>query len=295
MGFFNSITSPFVDEDDPNSGGFLTDVFDPFDFTGKRSANALAGQEAKAAALRDKQKRDQYDLLNSIKAPETSSAIKNRIRALEDESKTTSLAEDPYFQGQRSTLVQGGQQALSSAQNQQKAQGTSGGFSNQGSVNDIYDRLGTQLNQLGQQSTALKSEKADKAANMQQSILDNQREFDNSVVQARMAIEKGDAAAATAALNNAYLARQQIIQNQQQMAIGAVEMVGGAFTGNPMMAAGGASSFMGGSKNMQAVPQMANAGQGPTQANAQQSGMTNGGINMGGFGATNSKPWYQTR
>lgn len=269
--------------------GFLSDP------SGANAANdRLLGYQNSSAAQRAAAKAKQYELLGSLKGPQVSDQVRNRIRALETESRPTSLVEDPYFQGQRATLVQGGQQALSSVQNNQKAQGTSGGFSNQGSVNDIYDRLGAQLSQLGQQSANVKSSKADQAAQMQQAIADGQIAFDNAVTNAKIAIESGDAAAASQALQQAYAAREQVVQNQRNFYTGIAQMGLGAVTSNPGMLAGGAGG-------------VANTGQGPTAANANAMApaaanqnyfsniMNNGGMSTGGYGATTYKPYYQMR
>lgn len=170
----------------------------------------LAGQRANARTA-------QYNLLNGMQAPTVSPEMERRIRALEAESAPGPLVEDPLFQGDRAALVQGGQQALSGVQNVQKGYHTSGGFSNQGSISDVYDRLGAQLAQLGQQSRAVKEQKRDVAAQARQQIADGQTAYNNAIVQAKMAIESGDAAAANAAIQSAYQAKENIAQAQRQM------------------------------------------------------------------------------
>lgn len=175
-------------------------------------------EKAKAlAAERQKGKDTQYALLNSMQAPVQTASTAARIKALEDQSKSSSLVEDPYFQAQRAGLVQGGQQALSSVNNIDKGQGISGGFSNAGSASDIYDRLSGQLSQLGQNSVNLKDQKATQAAQMQQNFADAQSAFANAQIQAKMAIEAGDSASAMAAIQDAYEAKQKMQDNDSKM------------------------------------------------------------------------------
>lgn len=185
-------------------------------------------------ALREQTKQNQLGYLGQLQAPTVSDATRRRITALEDESKPTSLVEDPYFQGQRATLVQGGQQALSSTDNAHAAYGTTGGFSNQGSAADIYDRLGGQLAQLGGQSAQLKDQKANQAAQMQQQIQDSQTAFQNAQIQAKIAIESGDSASASAAIQAAMQAKAAYNAANQQMlsaGLGGVAQAAGAYAG----------------------------------------------------------------
>lgn len=186
---------------------------------------------------REAAKQKQYELLGSLKAPETSESMERRIRALEDQSQAGPLSQDPYFQGARANLVQGGEQALAGVQNQQAARDNSGGFANQGSIHDVYDRLGAQLANLGEHSVQVKDQKAQMAAQARQSIVDNQIAFQNHVAQAKMAIESGDSAAAMASIQAAYNARENIAQATRQMEaslISAGTSVGAsALTGKP--------------------------------------------------------------
>lgn len=185
--------------------------------------SAIAGNSAQKALQKqqeDERRRSrqaQLDALGQMQAPQQSESTKRRIKALEEESKNTSLVEDPYFQADRATVVRGGQEALSSVGNAQRASGATGGFSNQGSMSDVYDRVGGQLADLGQKSRELKSKKADTAAQMEQSFLDAQTEHQNAVARARAAIEAGDGAAAQAAIAQAMEARQRQQQSEMQL------------------------------------------------------------------------------
>jgi hypothetical protein len=190
-------------------------------------ANKLDGNDQAQSDL-DKYQNDAYGqreatrtkqnaYVDQMQGPSVSPQMEARLKALEDESKPGPLVSDPYFQGARSTMVQGGQAALSGVDNRHAVNNTTGGFRNQGSIADVYDRLGAQLSQLGQHSQALKDQKAQTAASARQAILDHQIEFENSKTKARMAIESGDSAAAMAAINQAYNARNNMLQAQRQM------------------------------------------------------------------------------
>ena len=186
--------------------------------TGNDAATQRSNQEGwDLGEQRRKSKEAQMDYLNTMDAPKVAPETLARIKALEAESAPTSLVQDPYFQGNRAAIVQGGQQALSGVQNRQNAFHTAGGFANQGSVNDVYDRLGTQLSQLGQQSTQLKEHKRDMAAQARQSIVDNQVAYDNSIKQAKAAIEAGDSAAATQAIQMAFQQKEAIANSNKAM------------------------------------------------------------------------------
>lgn len=160
-------------------------------------------------------KQQQTDQWNSMQAPSFAPQMEARLKALESQSQDRPLIEDPYFQGQRAQLVNGGRAALSNVENRQSATHTQGGFSNVGSMNDIYDRLGGQLAQLGGQAQQLRDQKASTAAQARQGMLEAQTQFENSRKQAFAALAAGDGAAAQAALQNAFQAKQQIMQNQQ--------------------------------------------------------------------------------
>lgn len=193
-----------------------------------------AAYEQQQSAQRAQSKAAQYNYLNQMQAPVVSDATRRRIAALNDESKASSLVEDPFFQGQRATAVQGGQQALSSVGNAHAAYDTTGGFSNQGSQQDVYDRLSSQLSQLGQKSIELKDQKSQQAATMEQGIADAQTAFQNAQLRARMAIESGDSAAASAALKDAFSAKQAMdAANRQTIgaALGGAAQAAGTFAG----------------------------------------------------------------
>jgi hypothetical protein len=205
--------------------------------------------------LREQAKQTQLGMLNQMQGPQLTDAAQRRIKALEDESQHTSLAEDPYFQAQRAQLVQGGQQALSSTQNAHAAYGTTGGFKNQGSAADIYDRLSGQLAQLGQKSTELKDQKAQQAADIQQQFADSQLAFQNAQTKARIAIESGDSAAASQALAEAFNAKKAIDQAQMKMIggmVGAGATAAGALVGGP--AGAGIGKSMGDMFSASAAP-----------------------------------------
>jgi hypothetical protein len=212
-------------------------------FQPKDRRRELDGYTAQQNQMREANKRRQYALLGEMKRPGLSEAAERRIKALEMESDTSKpLVEDALFQGDRAQIVQGGQQALSSVQNTQRAHGTSGGFANQGSVADVYDRLGSQLADLGQKSRHVKEQKRDTAAQARQDAMDAQIEFDNAQTQAKMAIEQGDYEAFSAALAQAQAARDRISQAQTQAfgaVLGAGAQVAGYAMGGP--AGGGAA------------------------------------------------------
>lgn len=235
-----------VQHSDPNSAGFLYDVFDPFDFSGKKAGNARAGEFARQNALREQSKRQQLQLLSQRKGPQMTPQMTARLAALEQEGQKGPLVADPEFQGYRSNVVTGGRQALAGVQNRQAASGTQGGFSNVGSMQNTYDRVGNQLAQLGQAQNIRKGQKLDQAAQSRQSFADSQVEFDNAIIQAKMAIEAQDSAALSDAYSRMAAAKAQADQAQKAMVIGAAKSVAGAYTGNAGLAASGGSDFMGG-------------------------------------------------
>lgn len=290
MGLFGDVLSGTPFGSDENSGGWLTDVFDPLDFSGTKSKNAAAGFQAKQNAQREKWKQTQYNLLGQRKRPELTPQQQARIAALENESKLN-LIEDPAFQSQMRQATSGGAQALSSIQNQQAASGATGGFANQGSIADVYDRLGVDLANLAQDQTAYKEQKRDVAADMRQDAADAQIAFDNAINEAKLAIEAGDNAAVSDAMNRAYAAQEQIESRKRNSAVGAVGMIAGAYTGNPGAVKAG-SEKMGEGSDISAY----NSGQGPTQQNYNSGGgipYNQGnyfGTQMGGY-----PPWSQMK
>lgn len=255
-----------------------------------------------AAMRRAKLKEKQYGFLDQQTAPSYTPQVQARIKALESESQPTTLAEDPYFQGQRSTIVRGGERALASVQNTQRAAGTAGGFRNQGSIADVYDRLGGQLADLGGKSVALKSAKADQAAQMHQSLADAQTAYQNAVLQAKSAIESGDAAAAQAAIQAAIQAKETHDQATRAFwgnVIGGVVTAGGAVAGGAL--AGGAKAaatagagVAGGAAQMTSANGSGEFGGAP-YSGGYGPGAPNLDPSMGGYDPRISMPWAYQR
>lgn len=220
------------------AGNLLVDQ--PDDARDRADANQQSQKD-----LIDKSTQDQYNYVNQMQGPTLTDATQRRLKALDDQSQPGELSQDPYFQASRAQLVQGGQQALSGVQNRQAAYGTAGGFTNQGSVNDVYDRLGSQMAQLGQQSVALKDQKANQAAQLRQQFNDAQTAFSNAQTQARMAIADGNTQKALAAMQAAYAAKEAITQAQLKMVgtgIQAAGTIAGGMLGGPPGAAAGAAA-----------------------------------------------------
>jgi hypothetical protein len=221
MGFFKDLVGGFTGAND------------------RRAADAYMGQEA---ANRAASKKVQYDLLGRMRGPKLDAQNEARIKALEDESKL-GLEEDPNFQGQLRQARVGGAQSLASIQNTQAATGAGGGFQNVGSMNDVYDRLGVQLADLAGQQQQFKEQKRDRAADARQQFADAQIEYQNAVIAAQQAIEAGDAAAAQAALQQAYQARAAAQNKLWQNVVGVGSLAVGAATANPGAAKGGADTM----------------------------------------------------
>jgi hypothetical protein len=205
---------------DPNSAGFMYDALDPLDFMGKKAANARAGEFARQDELRRRSKGIQLDLLKQRRAPEMSPQMKARLAALEQEGQKGPLVADPEFQGYRANVVGGGRQALAGVANKQAASGTQGGFSNVGSMQNTYDRVGGQLAQLAQAQNIRKGQKLDQSAQARQSFSDSQIEFDNAINQATAAIEAQDSAALSDAYSRMAAAKAQADQATKSMVIG---------------------------------------------------------------------------
>ncbi|MFM2117269.1 MAG: hypothetical protein RL316_459 [Bacteroidota bacterium] len=199
-------------------------------------AQQLAQQRAGAKA-------QQYQLLGQLQSPALTPQMETRIKALEDQSKASSLVEDPFFQGARARAVTGGAKELAGVGGRQQAYDVSGGFKNIGSMQDIYDRLGSQLAQIGQQSIQRKDVIAQNAAKMRQGIADAQLEFNNNVTKMKMAIESGDAVAAQQAMKDAAAAKEAIRQRTQQLIMGAAQLGLGFATASPGTAMGGARNI----------------------------------------------------
>ena len=220
-------------------------MLDPFGIgSKKRLEEQIAAQNAQRAGA----KQVQYDLLGQKKGPVTSPEMEARIKALEEESKAQPLVTDPYFQGQRSKIVRGGAQELAGVAGKQQGYGVSGGFQNIGSISDIYDRIGGQLAGLGESQANLKSQKAQAVADMRQGIAEAQLVYDNAIVQAKMAIEAGDAAAAQDAMNRAFAAREQVENNKKQMIMGIANLGVAAVSGSPGNAKAGVEGVSGASQ-----------------------------------------------
>ena len=215
--------------------------------------------------LRQQNTADQLRYLEGLQAPEVSPQVQRRIAALSEQSQDRPLVTDPYFQGQRAQVVQGGAQALAGVANQQQGRGVRGGFQNTGSIQDVYDRLGTQLANVGQNAAQRRDAAAQQAAEMDQAILDKRIEFDNAKVRAQMAIAAGDSAGAQSALQQAYQAQTQIDKMERQFYGGVMQVggtiIGGMYGGPAGAAAGSAAGGMG--------------------ANAIGGGNSSGGYNLG--------------
>lgn len=250
-----------IQNPDENSAGTLYDIFDPLDFSGKKAKNAAYGQAAKQEAERKRWKALQYDMLGKKQAPTLSPQQEARIKALESESQLK-LHEDPAFQTQMRMATGGGAQALSSIQNKQAASGATGGFANQGSMADVYDRLGTQLAGLAQNQTQYKERKRDLAAEARQNFADAKIAFENAQIDAKMAIESGDHAAVSDAMNRLYAAQAQADAAMKQNALAAAQIVVGAYTGNGMGVANGTQALAGGQQQQSQAYQ--GMGQSPT-------------------------------
>lgn len=203
--------------------------------------NAYLGN---TAAQRARAKKMQYDLLGQMKAPTVSPQQEARIKALESES-NLSLIEDPNFQSPMRQATSGGARALSSIQNRQAASGAEGGFANQGSISDVYDRVGGQLSEIAQQQNQFKEQKRDAAAEARQGIADAQIAYDNAITQAKIAIEAGDASAAQNAMAQAYQAREAIQNRKTQLIMGVAGLGVSALTANPAGAASSAQQISG--------------------------------------------------
>lgn len=239
--------------DQQDSGGGLLDTFlkynpatagpyaigDKLDILGTHAKENAQNLLDEQSGLRAQSKATQYGLLDKMQAPQMTPQQEARIKALEAEGNQPILSQDPYFQGSRAQLVSGGQNALASIQNKDKAYGVQGGFSNIGSKNDVYDRLGMQLAQLGQQSTQHAAQSRDLAAQARQDYQNSVDQYNNSILASKQAIEAGDSQSAMAALNQAYAARENAQKRLQQMAFGVAGLGVSAMSGNPAPAIAG--------------------------------------------------------
>lgn len=220
--------------------GGLNKVGDKADVTGKKGAQASKDAYTKQQEMNRKQSTlDQLGYLDTLKAPEVSPQVQRRIAMLNEQSQDRPIVTDPFFQGQRAQVVQGGAQALAGVANQQMGRDVRGGFQNTGNIQDVYDRLGAQLAGVGQNAAQRRDQAAQQAAEMDQAILDKRIEFDNAKVRAQMAIAAGDAAAAQAALQQAFQAQSQI-DNMERQFYGGVMQIGGTIAGGVMGGPAGA-------------------------------------------------------
>lgn len=202
------------------------------DIDGSQAGDRLDKYQGQSAAERARAKAEQYKLLGEMKAPTISPAQEARLKALETES-TTPLVQDKGFQSNVRQVTSGGAAALSGIQNKQVASGATGGFANQGSISDVYDRVGGQLSQIAQQQNASNEAKRDTVANARQAFSDAQVSYQNAITQAKIAIEAGDAQAAQAAMAQAYQAREAMANRQQQLILGVAGMGVSALAGHP--------------------------------------------------------------
>lgn len=177
-----------------------------------------------------------FGALDEQKGPQMTPQMLARLRALEAESGATSLAEDPLFQGDRAMLVKGGAQALAGLGSAQKMSrfGTGG----QGSIQDVYDRLGVQLSQLGQQSRGVKEQKRDVVAQSYQAYEDSKRDFENKSKQAEAAIIGGNLDAAYKLIQSAAEAEAEMRKSQQAFTN---SLIGNVVKGGVMAASYGLS------------------------------------------------------
>jgi len=199
---------------------------------------------------RAQQKQQQYDLLARKQAPQMSPQMEARLKALEQESIRGPLVTDPEFQGARARAVMGGRQALAGVQNRQGATGAMGGFQNIGSMQNVYDRLGGELAQLGEQQTAVKNQKAMQVAQARQSFTDATTAYNNAMIDAQMAIESGDAAMLNDSYARMYAAQQQQDQSKNAMMNGIIragigQMSAGGDVGGVTPPAGGSDQSYG--------------------------------------------------
>lgn len=244
MGWFGDILSGAPFGSDENSAGHFWDVMDPMDFSGKKAKNAAWGEAAREDERRRNWKQVQYDLLGRKKAPELTPQQEARIKALERESQYA-LYEDPAFQSNMRQVTSGGAQALASVQNQQVANGAIGGFANQGSAQDVYDRLGSQIAEVAQQQQQYKEQKRDVAAEARQNYADARRDFENAQIDAQMAIEQGDFRLLSDSMDRLYLAQAKADASLRDSAIGLVGTAFGAYTGNKKAVDAGVSKIDG--------------------------------------------------
>ena len=228
-------------------------AWDQLDLGGKHADQARNQYLQEQLARQAQQKQNQLALLGQRRAPTMAPEMESRLKALEQESQPGALVADPEFQGLRSKLVGGGRQALASVQNKQAAAGVQGGFANTGSMQNVYDRMGAQLAQLGQQQIERKNQKADHVAQARQAFSDAQTEYQNGIIQAKMAIESGDAAALNDAYARIQASQAQADQARKAMFMGVATTGVSVLAGNPLGAAQGAQQTAGGASQQVAA------------------------------------------
>lgn len=208
------------------------------------------------------------------KGPTMAPEMESRIAAWQNESKAPTdtsyfdkqihegpLATDPRFQRDQALLASGAASQAANIANLQRATGTRGGFQNVGSIADVYDRMGSQLAELGQGQQALnqgirqqrfaygeserarKSALADRSAQARQSFVEAQIAHENAVKQARAAIESGDVDLGMKLIMRADEIKRNEEERQRQFVgniIGGVVQGGGAAAGAAMGGPAGA-------------------------------------------------------
>lgn len=237
---------------------------------------------AEQAANREKAKQVRLKAINDYRAPEMSEQLTTRLKEIQDQATApidTSyydnqihegpIATDARYQGQRAQVVQSAQTQGSAIQNRARAANVSGGYRNVGTMQDVYDRLGTQMAGIGQQefkdNQVLKGQKQqytasekvrredlkDRSTQAYQSFLDAQNDFLTTQAKARAAVEAGDYEAANQALGQALQMKNQAEQAKRQFVSGLISgglqtfgsvggsVLGGAFGGPAGAQAGG--------------------------------------------------------
>lgn len=225
------------------------------------------------------------------KGPTMAPEMESRIAAWQNESKAPTdtsyfdkqihegpLATDPRFQRDQALLASGAASQAANIANLQRATGTRGGFQNVGSIADVYDRMGSQLAELGQGQQALnqgirqqrfaygeserarKSALADRSAQARQSFVEAQIAHENAVKQARAAIESGDVDLGMKLIMRADEIKRNEEERQRQFVgniIGGVVQGGGAAAGAAM--GGRAGAKVGGEVGKQVGDNIRNA------------------------------------
>lgn len=278
--------------------GYLPKGFD-YKFRGDGADEMMSREQFRQALARKRIKESRLASLGKLKGPSYAPEMERRIKVLEDESRDGPLSQDKYFQGDRAALVQGSHSALAKVEGDRDSYGIKqGGFSNVGSISDVYDRLGTQLAQLGQRSADLKAQKRDTAAQARQALLDATTEYENALVQAREAIELQDEATTTAAM-------ERMIQAKSAAEAATKRFWGSVISG----VAAGAGAALGpagaiGGRVAGTVAENAIANPGAADAYGGRAGELGGApyvegpnldVSMGGYDPRINRPWSSMR